>query len=195
MTRVYVWQEHCGGLSIWKYHFLSLHVICLLILTLGRHHAAVTGILIDNVTVPLLNATADQFVNTLSAKLSGNVSYKVVMLSHVLTTTAFRVPVAKVASLVKQHGALLLVDGAQAPGGISVSFHSTGADAYATSSHKWQLAPKGSAVLCMKEALRPLVTASYLHGGFGDISSSVPNSFGIKTSSTGAWCIYMTWCA
>lgn len=137
---------------------------------------------VDRAQIPVLNATAKAAVQAIKAKLdSADHKYKVVAIPHVLTTTGFRMPLKNISDLVHAYGAYLVVDGAQAPGGIKVNFHATGADAYATSSHKWQLAPKGSGILCMTKAFKTLVRSTYL---FGETQPSLP-SFGIKLSSSG----------
>jgi selenocysteine lyase/cysteine desulfurase len=56
-------------------------------------------------------------------------------------------PVAELSALARSRGCLAVVDGAQAVGGIAVNVKSLGCHVYATSGHKWLLAPKGTGLL------------------------------------------------
>ena len=71
-------------------------------------------------------------------------------------------PIQRLAALAHQSGALLLVDGAQAPGSLAVTLHDTDCDIYTVSAHKWMLAPPGSGVLYINSAAQDLVRASFL---------------------------------
>lgn len=160
-------QEHYGSLNTWKYH------------------GNTTGVEIDVVPVGLVNMSAAAVLAAFRKQLDAK-PYKVVAISHVLTTTGFKMPLSEIADLVHAKGGLLVVDGAQAPGGLNVDFHATKADAYATSTHKWGLGPKGSGLLCVAKAAQPKVYASYLTGGYGlDIGNGAPGNYGVKTTSSG----------
>jgi len=164
-------QEHAGAINIFQ------------------HHVNVTGIQMDSAILPIQNMTKQTVLDVFKLTLddANDDPYKVVMFSHVLTTTGFLMPVKEISALIKVHNpsAMILIDGAQAPGGIDVNFDDLDVDAYATSSHKWQLSPKGSALLIIKDGSKQFFKDSYLDGGFGDDVSEYSGSFGIKTSSTG----------
>jgi selenocysteine lyase/cysteine desulfurase len=66
-----------------------------------------------------------------------------VSFSHVLWSTGAVLPVARIAALAHERGALVAVDGAQAAGAIPVSVRELGADAYAVTAQKWLLGPEG----------------------------------------------------
>ena len=51
----------------------------------------------------------------------------------------------------------MVVDGAQAPGGLHVNLTALGCDAYASSAHKWMLAPKGNGILFVSKRIQVLV--------------------------------------
>ena len=100
---------------------------------------------------------------------------RLVSLSHVLWTTGAVLPVARIARLAHERGAIVVVDGAQAVGAIPVTVGETGADAYALPAQKWLLGPEGMGALWISpdvgDRLRPPAAgyhsmASYdLHGG------------------------------
>ncbi len=75
---------------------------------------------------------------------------RVVSVSHVNTTTGLRMPLADIARITRPRGILLVADGAQAPGMLDVNVRDLGVDAYASSSHKWMLAPKGTGLLYIR---------------------------------------------
>jgi selenocysteine lyase/cysteine desulfurase len=75
---------------------------------------------------------------------------KVVCVSDVVAWTGLRMPIRELAALAHAHGALMVVDGAQALGHVPVDVAELGVDAYAASGHKWLLGPKGTGVLYVK---------------------------------------------
>ena len=68
---------------------------------------------------------------------------RLVSCSHVLWSTGAVLPVARIAALAHERGALVVLDGAQAAGAIPVSVREIGADAYAVPAQKWLLGPEG----------------------------------------------------
>ena len=81
-------------------------------------------------------------------------------------------PVAEIAALAKKHGALCVVDGAQAVGAIAIDVRALRCDAYATSGHKWLMGPKGTGFVFISEraadeSSRPMVYRSQFRLEFG----------------------------
>jgi len=72
---------------------------------------------------------------------------RLVSVSHVLWSTGAVLPVARIAALARERGALLVVDGAQAAGAIPVSVRDLCADAYSVPAQKWLLGPEGMGAL------------------------------------------------
>jgi L-cysteine/cystine lyase len=72
---------------------------------------------------------------------------RLVAISHVLWTTGAVMPVARIAELAHDRGALVVVDGAQAAGAIPFRFDELGSDLYALSAQKWLLGPEGMGAL------------------------------------------------
>jgi Aminotransferase class-V len=150
-------QEHAGATSGWL-HYAAL--------------GAIGGI--DTVAVPVSfpvggasggDPTGDIIAAFAAALGNASAGYRVVAVPHVLTTTGAALPLGAIAALAHDAGALLVVDGAQAPGGLAVDVNATGADVYACSAHKWLLAAKASAVLVIRRAVQPHVRATFLDGG------------------------------
>jgi selenocysteine lyase/cysteine desulfurase len=112
---------------------------------------------------------------------------RVVAFSHVLTSTGLRMPVAELTALARRAGAISLVDGAQAAGGIAVDVKQLGCDVYATSGHKWLLGPKGTGLLYLGDSLGKRLEVIALVDGRAVYSHSVgvcsiPSVHGLGTA-------------
>ncbi len=72
-----------------------------------------------------------------------SIGRKVVLLSHVSCIDGRRLPMTEAIALTRGAGGIILIDGAQAVGQISVDLHQLDADFYIGSGHKWLLGPSG----------------------------------------------------
>jgi len=72
---------------------------------------------------------------------------RLAMLDHITSETALVLPLAEMAALCRAAGALVLADGAHAPGAIPLDIPRLGVDYYTGNLHKWALAPKGCGFL------------------------------------------------
>jgi L-cysteine/cystine lyase len=90
---------------------------------------------------------------------------RLVSLSHVLWTTGAVMPIAEIAALAHDRGAMVIVDGAQAAGAIPFRFDDLGVDLYGISAQKWLLGPDGMGALVVAPHLvERLIPA--MGGGF-----------------------------
>jgi isopenicillin-N epimerase len=124
-------QEHPGGICCWQQR--------------ERRH----GIRLKYVSLPLPPASAEQIIELFDKALTPDV--RVVFFSHITTTTGLVLPAREICALARQRGILSAVDGAHAIGQIPLHLRELGCDFYATSPHKWLLAPKGTGVLYVRE--------------------------------------------
>ncbi|MDO8964523.1 MAG: aminotransferase class V-fold PLP-dependent enzyme [Coriobacteriia bacterium] len=93
---------------------------------------------------------------------------RAVVCQHASNITGAVQPIPDLADIAHENGALLLVDGAQGAGHLSVDLPSLGVDAYVASGHKGLLGPQGVGLLY----LRPGIEArQLLEGGTGGGSS------------------------
>lgn len=76
---------------------------------------------------------------------------KLICMSHIAYNTGARLPVEDVATVARERGALLLVDGAQAPGQIVVNVKELGCHFYACAGQKWMLGPDGTGTFYVEE--------------------------------------------
>jgi isopenicillin-N epimerase len=118
------------------------------------------GARVDTVHVPLA-ADDDEVLALLLGAVHDRT--RLVVLDHVTSPTARRLPLVTLVPALQERGLAVLVDGAHAPGMLAVDLERIGADFYVGNLHKWCCAPRGTAVLHATErwrpALRPLVAS------------------------------------
>jgi L-cysteine/cystine lyase len=91
---------------------------------------------------------------------------RLVVLSHVLYKTGAVLPLAEIARVTHQAGALLAVDGAQSGGAMPVNVRALGVDLYAIPGQKWLCGPEGmGAVYVRRERISEFLPTFV--GGFG----------------------------
>lgn len=88
---------------------------------------------------------------------------RVLSISHVLFTTGLIQPVAELVRLARARGIISVIDGAHPPGMLALDLTAVDADYYASSPHKWLMAPKGTGLLVTRpdrlEQTWPLVAS------------------------------------
>ena len=157
-------QEHPGGRVCWDY--------------VARRHGAV----IDEVVIPPGENDSQAIIDRFARQITPRT--RVLSFSHLLTSTGLRMPVAELSALARRHGCIVVVDGAQAVGGIAVDVKALGCHAYATSGHKWLLGPKGTGLLYLSDELGKTIDPIALQGGRAAYSessgvSSIPSVLGL----------------
>ncbi len=96
---------------------------------------------------------------------------KALVCQHAGNLTGAIQPVADLSDIAHDHGALMLVDGAQAGGHLRVDIAQLGVDAWACSGHKGLLGPQGIGVLYLAPGCEP---AELVAGGTGSGGSEDP---------------------
>lgn len=117
------------------------------------------GLTVIQVPLPIPPGSQDAIV----AAFADGVTEKtrVVLFSHVYYTTGLVTPIKAITQLAHDNGAVAIIDGAHAVGMAPVNLTDVGCDFYASSLHKWLLAPKGVGMLYMdaqyQNKVRPLI--------------------------------------
>jgi isopenicillin-N epimerase len=127
-------QEHPGGRCCWE------------------QKAARCGIKLNFVTLPRPPASADEIVERFRRALTKRT--RVMAFSHITTVTGVVLPAKELCQLARKHDVLTHIDGAHAIGQIPLDLQDLGCDSYATSPHKWLLAPKGTGTLYVNEKMQ-----------------------------------------
>ena len=92
---------------------------------------------------------------------------KAVSISHITSSTALVLPVAQICAAAREAGVLSIVDGAHAPGQVSLDLARLGADIYAGNCHKWLCAPKGAGFLWARPEHQRWIEPLVVSWGYG----------------------------
>ena len=143
-------HEHIGGLEPWKLvtarQGLSLHVVSL----------------------PVPARSADDLLRAVWSGVTDRT--RVMSVSHLTFTTGTILPIRELANRCAERGIVLVVDGAHPPGMIQLDLAALGGDFYASSPHKWLLAPQGTGLLYLSEGWRERLWPTLASGGWDDLS-------------------------
>ncbi len=141
-------HEHIGGLCPWQ-------------LVSARSGAPLRTF---HLPAPVVSAgeLRDAVLEALSPKT------RVLSLSHATFTTGTVLPVAELARECRDRGIIFVVDGAHPPGMMAVDLGAIRPDFYASSPHKWLLAPQGTGLLVLGEGWPGRLWPSLASGGWDD---------------------------
>ena len=145
-------HEHGGGMVCWQH--------------LRKHR----GVVVRYLKMPASLSHKDEFLDRVEQHLTPRT--RVCSFMHIDTITGLRYPLADVARITRPRGVLLVCDGAQSPGMLDMDVKALGVDTFASSSHKWMLAPKGSGLLYIRREVQDRVHPVFLYSGYGGYSAS-----------------------
>jgi len=100
-----------------------------------------------NVDFPYVND--EQILHSISDAMKSNPAIKLCVYSHITSVPTIILPVKDMTEIIKtvSKDIVVLIDGAHAPGVISIDVSNIGCDYYTGNLHKWMYAPKGCAFL------------------------------------------------
>jgi selenocysteine lyase/cysteine desulfurase len=145
-------HEHGGGMVCWQH--------------LKKHR----GIELNYLEMPDPVTSKAQFLRLFEQHLTPRT--RVVSLMHIDTITGMQYPLADVAAITRPKGILLVCDAAHSPGMLDVDVRALGVDTFASSSHKWMLAPKGSGLLYIRREVQDRVHPMLLYSGYNGYTAS-----------------------
>jgi len=114
--------------------------------------------------------TAADFVERLWGGVTPNT--RVIFISHISSPTALIFPIQDICRRARAAGILTIIDGAHAPGQLSLDMHALGADFYIGAGHKWLCAPKGSAFLYARPDVQSWLLPLVVSFGYESIAPS-----------------------
>jgi len=113
--------------------------------------------------VPFPTRGEDEAVEAVLAAVTPRT--RLVMIDHVTSNTAIVLPVARLIRELDARGVDTLVDGAHAPGMLSLKLSELQPAAYTGNLHKWVCAPKGAAFLWVREDKQRAVQPAIISHG------------------------------
>lgn len=123
-----------------------------------------TGASVRVIEIPFPIPPPEQIVDTVLTEIRPNT--KALVIDHVTSPTAVRLPVEEIAKELKDSDVRVIVDGAHAPGQIDVALDREHFDYWAGNLHKWCCAPKGCAVLYVAPQHQETFQSSITSHGF-----------------------------
>ncbi|MEW6456393.1 MAG: aminotransferase class V-fold PLP-dependent enzyme [Acidobacteriota bacterium] len=142
-------HEHVGGKACWEVR------------------EARDGIRIKRVHLPFQPADENEILNIINDGIAKKT--KVISISHILFTNGAVMPVKEICKLARDKKILSVIDGAHPPGMIKINLKEIGCDFYASSFHKWLLAPKGTGLLYIRKEINHLLYPVIASGGWNDL--------------------------
>ena len=139
-------HEHGGGMACWQH--------------LRKHN----GVEVIPLKMPVPLRDTAQLLQLIEDHITPRT--RVCSFMHLDTITGLVMPMAEIAAITRPRGIILACDGAQVPGMLQVDVKALGVDTYASSSHKWLLAPKGSGLLYIRKEAQDRVHPAFLYDGF-----------------------------
>ncbi|WP_420405016.1 aminotransferase class V-fold PLP-dependent enzyme [Nisaea sp.] len=134
----------------------------------ARHMSERKGWNLRSVTLPFPAASAEEILAAYTAALEP--APALVILDHITSPTALVLPLTQMAEAARARGALVLVDGAHAPGMLDLDLSAVPCDWYTGNLHKWMFTPKGCGFLWTAEARRetthPLAISHWYQEGY-----------------------------
>ena len=125
------------------------------------------GVVVRRASIGIPPAEPDEIVDSFRTALSERT--RLLLVSHVTSPSGLITPIRDLADLAHEHGAMIAVDGAHAPGQIPLDLTGYGCDFYGGNCHKWLCAPKGTGFLHVAPQVQnKLHHIAVSHGYHGD---------------------------
>ena len=120
-----------------------------------------TGAIYKRQPISLPLESAESILDQLWQGVTQNT--KIIFISHITSPTSIKMPVDLICQRAKEADILTVIDGAHAPGQITLDLSSIKADFYVGNCHKWMLSPKGVGFLYahpdVQHLIEPLVVS------------------------------------
>ncbi len=138
-----------------------------------------------SVVVKVLPIATDEGWDVILGKIEAALTKrtKLVFLSHIQYTCGLRMPVNEIRQMTKERGIMLLLDGAQTAGHISLDMKDIDCEFYSIPGHKWLLGSEGAGALYIRkeriQEVEPMQVASKAVLPSNDLHQFQPNTSSI----------------
>jgi selenocysteine lyase/cysteine desulfurase len=143
-------HEHIGGLCCWQLA------------------AARRGLRLRQLHLPIPPASGEEVLDIFRRAITPPT--RVISISHLTFSTGLVMPVRAIVDLARSRGIISVVDGAHPPGMMPVDMNALDPDFYASSPHKWLLAPQGTGALYIRSDWRTRLWPTLASGDWDDLS-------------------------
>lgn len=125
-------------------------------------HKADANCVHQSIELPINNQ--EEIVNQIWQAVTSRT--KVIFISHITSPTSLTIPVQLICQLTREAGIITIIDGAHAPGQITVDLSSLQPDFYVGNCHKWMLSPKGAGFLYARPEAQNLIEPLIVSWGY-----------------------------
>jgi isopenicillin-N epimerase len=127
--------------------------------------ALAQGARVVEATVPFPISSSQEVTEAIEAAITPKT--RLIIVDQITSPTALIFPVEELVQLARDRGIPILVDGAHAPGQIDLDLSKNPPDFWVGNLHKWLCAPKGSAVLVVRDEWRERIHPTVTSHGYG----------------------------
>jgi isopenicillin-N epimerase len=125
-------------------------------------HRAGAEVVVAKIPFPITHE--DEAVTAIDAAVTPKT--KLAMIDHVTSPTGIVLPIERIVRRLEDRGVAVLVDGAHAPGMVPLAIDRMAPSFYTGNFHKWICAPKGAAMLWVREDRRTRMHPTSISHGY-----------------------------
>ncbi|MFH1051295.1 MAG: aminotransferase class V-fold PLP-dependent enzyme [bacterium] len=130
-----------------------------------NHINTITGCKIKVADLPDYVESEEQIKKIILSEITSKT--KLLVIDHITSISGLIIPINEIVQHCKTKGILTLIDGAHAPGSVSLDLSELNADWYTSNLHKWFFAPKGTAILYSSDTQKVPIHPTVISNDFG----------------------------
>src|SRR5206468_3288163 len=111
----------------------------------AEYVAGRSGATVRTVELPFPGVTRESVVDAIEAAITPRT--RMLVVDHITSGSALVLPIVEIAARCRARGVSTLIDGAHAPGALSLDLPALGVDFYTGNLHKWAMAPRSCGIL------------------------------------------------